>query len=65
MLVALYEHKKDLKASVGSFLHYQETSMFGAEFKSNGTFAVVGSSAYNRKWYAQVTMKDGKIAKVT
>ena len=37
---------------------------FGPEFKANGTFCVVGPSPYKRKWFAEVTMKDGKIAKV-
>jgi hypothetical protein len=65
MLVAPYKHKKDLKASVGKPLRYEETSMFGAEYKSTGTFAVVGSGAYKRDWFATVTMKDDIIVKVT
>lgn len=65
MMAAHYKTKKELKASVGKSLRYEETSMFGAEYRENGKFAVVGPGAYERKWYAQVTMKDGKIAKVT
>ena len=61
---ASYKSKKDLKAAVGQELRYEETSMFGPEFKANGTFCVVGPSPYERKWFAEVTMKDGKIAKV-
>jgi len=39
--------------------------MFGEEYKSNGTFAVVGPDAYtNRKWYATITMEDDIIKKV-
>ena len=60
-----YKAKKDLKAAVGSALRYNETSMFGPEYKSNGKFCVVGPSAYERKWFAEVTMSEGKIAKVT
>ena len=60
-----YKTKKDLKASVGKPLGYSETSMFGPEYKSTGSFAVVGPSAYERKWFATVTMADGKIAKVS
>ncbi len=60
-----YKAKKDLKASVGQPLRYTETSMFGAEFRADGRFCVVGPSAYERKWFAEVTMKAGKIAKVT
>lgn len=65
MMGASYNTKKDLKAAVGQRLRYIETSMFGEEFKENGTFAVVGPDPYNnRKWYASVTMKDGLIAAV-
>ena len=65
MMGASYKTKKLLKASVGKSLQYEETSMFGPEYKSNGTFCVVGPSPYERKWYAQVTMKDGLIHKVS
>ena len=34
-------------------------------FLSDGKFPVVGPGAYNRKWYAEVTMVDGRIYKVT
>lgn len=64
MLAALYPTKKMLKSAVGTELVYEETSIFGAEFKMDGTFAVVGPSPTSRKWFASVTMKDGKIAKV-
>lgn len=60
-----YKTKKELKASIGQPLRYNETSVFGPEYKDNGKFAVVGPSAYDRKWFAEVTMIDGKIHKVT
>ena len=59
-----YKTKKDLKSAVGQPLRYNETSMFGPEFKSTGKFCVVGPSAYERKWFAEVTMKDGVIVKI-
>lgn len=65
MLAALYPSKKELKTKVGQPLVYQETSMFGEKFKRDGTFCVVGPSPTNRKWFAEVTMKDGKILKVS
>jgi hypothetical protein len=66
MLGAAYKTKKALKDSVGQPLRYIETSFFGLEFKENGTFAVVGPDPYrNRKWYAQVTMENGLIKKVS
>ncbi len=65
MMAASYKTKKLLKENRGQELRYQETSLFGLEFKSDGTFCVVGPSPYQRNWFAQVTMKDGLIAKVT
>lgn len=65
MMGASYKTKKELKASIGKSLNYVETSMFGAEYEENGSFCVVGPSPYQRKWFAQVTMKDGKISKVS
>jgi hypothetical protein len=64
MLAATYPTKKALKDSVGKPLRYLETSMFGTEYTANGRFNVVGPGPYDRKWYATVTMKDGKIEKV-
>ena len=66
MMGASYATKKDLKANIGNRLRYVETSMFGEEYTPDGRFCVVGPCAHtNRKWYAEVTMKDGKIHKVT
>lgn len=65
MLVACYKTKKDLKNAIGQTLRYEETSLFGVEYKQDGTFCVVGPGAYQRKWYAQVTMVEGKISKVS
>lgn len=66
MMGANYKTKKELKENIGKPLRYTETSMFGQEFKENGSFAVVGSDAYNdRRWYANVTMINGLISKVT
>lgn len=65
MIAALYKTKKSLKESIGKPLRYQETSMFGPEFKPDGKFAVVGPSAYERKWYAEVTMQNGIVVKVS
>jgi hypothetical protein len=64
MMGANYTTKKLLKAAIGQELRYEETSMFGAEFKADGTFCVVGPSPRERKWFASVTMVGGLIAKV-
>jgi hypothetical protein len=65
MMGATYKTKKDLKAAIGQPLRYIETSFFGPEYKSDGTFCVVGPSPTERKWYAQVTMVNGLIAKIS
>lgn len=64
MMGATYATKKDLKAAVGQSLRYVETSIFGEEYRADGRFCVVGPSPEKRKWFAQVTMVAGKIAKV-
>ncbi len=64
MMSANYKTKKLLRESVGKIFKYTETSMFGSEFKPNGSFFVVGPSPTERKWYAEVFMKDGLINKV-
>mgnify|MGYP000508799316 CR=1 FL=1 len=66
MLGAKYPTKKALKENIGKPLKFIETSMFDAEYQENGKFAVVGPCPYtNRKWYAQVTMENGLIKKVS
>lgn len=64
MIAASYKTKKDLKAAIGQALNYVETSMFGPEYKPDGQFCVVGPGAYQRKWYAQVTLKGGILVRV-
>jgi hypothetical protein len=64
MMGATYPSKKALKENIGKPLRYVETSMFGEEYRADGTFCVVGPSPYIRKWFAEVTMKDGLIARV-
>lgn len=66
MMGATYKTKKELKENIGKELRFQETSMFGSEYKSDGSFCVVGPDAYtNRKWYATVTMENDLIKKVS
>ena len=66
MMGASYPTKKALKAAVGQPLRYIETSMFGSEYKEDGSFCVVGPDPYTkRSWYATVTMKAGLIERVS
>jgi|TARA_B110000196_G_scaffold279071_1_gene258475 hypothetical protein len=68
MLVTGYTSKKELKASVGKTLAYQETSMFGAEYKSTGSFVVAHrpyvTGLKGREFFAKVTMANDLIARV-
>lgn len=62
MLGATYKTKKELKQNIGKRLLYQETSMFGPEYKDNGTLVVVGPDAFTKRvWYAEVTIENGLI----
>lgn len=69
MLIANYPSKKVLKENVGKPLNYTETSAFGPEYQNNGTFCVCNRPSITgikgREFFAEVTMKDGLIAKVT
>lgn len=68
MLIFNYPSKKALKESIGSELQYQETSIFGPEYRESGV--IYGSNrphltGHKREFYAEVTMKDGYILKVS
>lgn len=58
--------KKYMKENmIGSPFVPIETSMFGDEYKGDGEYSVVGPDPYrNRKFFALVTVVNGKIAKV-
>jgi hypothetical protein len=65
--VVRYNTKKDLRAAVGQRLKYTETSMFGPEYKDNGTLTVAGRphvTGMKREFFAQVTMRNGVIESV-
>ena len=68
MMILNYASKKDLKSCIGKKLDYTETSMFGEEFKANGSFSGSNRPSITRikgrEFFARVTMRDGLIAKV-
>ena len=67
-LIAQYPSKKELKANIGKPLRYLETSVFGPEYRDNGTLTVANRphiTHLGREFFAQVTLKDGLIVKVT
>jgi len=65
MLGASYKTKKACRESIGKEPRFIETSMFGVEFTGDGKYTVVGPSPTQRKWFAQVTIVNGVISKVT
>ena len=64
MLAFTYKTKTELTKSKGQRLRFVETSMFGSEYKGDGKYVGVGPGAYDRKWYATVTIADGVIKSV-
>lgn len=68
MLLTGYKSKKELKENVGKPLEYQETSMFGPEYLSNGSFAGAHRPAVTglpgREFFAEITMANDVIQKV-
>ena len=67
MIVFPYASKKELKASIGQYLNYIETSQFKAEYVSTGE--ILGANrphitGLGREFYATVVLKDGIIVSV-
>tara|TARA_Y100000593_G_scaffold80986_1_gene151311 strand:+ start:540 stop:746 length:207 start_codon:yes stop_codon:yes gene_type:complete len=68
MIILNYKTKKELKESIGKPLRYRETSLFGAEYVSNGF--VTGCNrphltGYKREFFARVQIENDKIKKVS
>jgi len=67
MMAAHFRFKKDLKAMVGKVIRpfLEETSIFGQEYYDdlNGV-PVVGPGPYERRWFAQIWVRDGILVKV-
>jgi len=67
-LICRYATKKELKEAIGKPLRYTETSVFGPEYRDNGTFPVCNRphiTGHGRKeFFATVTMEDGLIRSV-
>lgn len=68
MLIFHYPSKKCLRESIGEPLSYEETSVFGPEYRRDGV--LTGSNRptitkiKGREFFARVTLKNGLIAKV-
>ena len=67
MLIFNYPTKKVLKECVGQPLRFEETSMFGAEYRENGKLTGCNRphlTGHKREFFANVVMVDGLITKV-
>ena len=67
MLNVNYPTKKALKASIGQPLRYTETSLFGQEYRFNGTLTVARRPHLcggGREFFAQIEMRNGLIHSV-
>ena len=65
MGIAGFKTKKELKGAVGTKPNFIETSFFGPEYKGDGMYAVVGPDPTVRNWFAELTIVNGLIHKVT
>ena len=69
MMIAHYTSKKALAECIGQRLRYEETSMFGPEYRADGEFCVSNrpciTGIKGREFFATVRMSDGKIVKVS
>lgn len=68
MLIFNYASKKEMKEAIGERLLYIETSMFGDQYKPDGK--LVGCNrphltGHKREFFAEVTMENGIIKKVS
>ena len=69
MMLFNYKSKKEMQENIGNNLDYTETSIFGDEYKSNGTFC--GSNRPHitgikgREFFANVTIRNDKIVRVS
>lgn len=64
--VVPYPTKKVLKSKIGQEIEFIDTSIFGSEYppKGTGRAFVVGPSAHERKYYAQIHLHEHKLVNV-
>ena len=68
MIIFNYPSKKALKENIGNHLLYLETSIFGAEYVSNGTMTGANRpyiTGKGKSFFTNVTLKNDIIVKVT
>jgi len=67
MLIFDYPSKKVLRKCVGQTLRFQETSIFGPEYTSDGRLTGCNRphiTGHKREFFATVTLEDGIIMRV-
>jgi len=67
MIIFNYPSKKVLKENIGRPLNYIETSMFGAEYKTDGLLTGANRphiTGLGREFFANVMMENGLIKSV-
>ena len=67
MIVFVYPSKKILKENIGKPLRYIETSLFGPEYRRDGTLTGANrphSTGMGREFFANVEMENGLIKSV-
>lgn len=67
MIIFNYASKKELKENIGKRLRYIETSIFGNEYKSNGSLTGANRphiTGKGREFFATVTIENDLIIKV-
>ena len=63
--IAGFKTKKALKDAIGNTPKFIQTSIFGNEYKGDGIYTVVGPHPTVRTWFAELTIVNGRIHKVT
>jgi hypothetical protein len=64
MIIFKYPSKKELKSNIGKPLKYIETSLFGPEYRPNGSITGANRphiTGLGREFYAVVTMENNLI----
>jgi hypothetical protein len=64
MIIFKYPSKKELKANIGKPLKYIETSLFGPEYRPNGSLTGANRphiTGLGREFFAVVTMENNLI----
>jgi hypothetical protein len=64
MIIFKYPSKKELKANIGKPLKYIETSLFGPEYRPNGSLTGANRphiTGIGREFFAVVTMENNLI----